>query len=50
MPRPNIEKEIKENPELWLWTHNRWKRTRAGYERRQKRRAEERKRLLKDNG
>lgn len=45
-----LEKEIKENPELWLWTHNRWKRTRAGYERWQKRRDKERERLLKGNG
>ncbi len=22
-----IEQQIRENPELWLWTHNRWKRT-----------------------
>ena len=27
-----LEKEIRENPELWLWTHNRWKRTRKGYQ------------------
>ena len=40
-----LEKEIKENPELWLWTHNRWKRTREGYEQRMKRRAQERERL-----
>ena len=41
-----LEKEIRENPELWLWTHNRWKRTRAGYEERERIRAEERKRLF----
>ena len=40
-----LEQEIKENPELWLWTHNRWKRTRAGYEERERRRIEERQRL-----
>lgn len=43
-----LEAEIKANPELWLWTHNRWKRTRAGYEKREKIRAEGRKRLLKN--
>lgn len=43
-----LEKEIKENPELWLWTHNRWKRTRAAYERRERRRAEARKRQLEE--
>ena len=42
-----LEEEIKENPELWLWTHNRWKRTRAGYEERERRRVEERRRLVK---
>ena len=26
------EKFIKDNPASWLWTHNRWKRTRANYE------------------
>jgi KDO2-lipid IV(A) lauroyltransferase len=35
-----LEKEIKENPELWLWTHNRWKRTREGYEKRMRQREE----------
>ena len=43
-----LEKEIKENPELWLWTHNRWKRTRAGYEERERVRVEGRKRLVKN--
>ena len=42
-----LENEIKANPELWLWTHNRWKRTRAGYEKRERIREEGRKRLLK---
>lgn len=27
-----LEDNIRECPELWLWTHNRWKRTRKGYE------------------
>ena len=22
-----LEEQIREEPELWLWTHNRWKRT-----------------------
>ena len=43
-----LEKEIRENPELWLWTHNRWKRTREGLKERERLRAEERKRLLKN--
>ena len=28
-----LEDNIKESPELWLWTHNRWKRTREEYNR-----------------
>lgn len=43
-----LEKEIKENPELWLWTHNRWKRTRAGYEEHERLREERRKQLIKE--
>ena len=27
-----LEDNIRECPELWLWTHNRWKRTREGYQ------------------
>lgn len=27
-----LEDNIRECPELWLWTHNRWKRTRQGYQ------------------
>ena len=27
-----LEENIHECPELWLWTHNRWKRTREGYQ------------------
>lgn len=27
-----LEKNINENPHLWLWTHNRWKRTWEGYQ------------------
>ena len=45
-----LEKEIRENPELWLWTHNRWKRTREGFEERERLRAQERERLLKNGG
>ena len=28
-----LEESIRRNPELWLWTHNRWKRTREIWER-----------------
>ncbi len=28
-----LEKTIRRQPELWLWSHNRWKRTIEGYER-----------------
>lgn len=31
-----LEKQIRECPELWLWTHNRWKRTRQEWERRKR--------------
>ena len=27
-----LEKKISENPELWLWTHRRWKRTKDKYQ------------------
>lgn len=40
-----LEESIKESPHLWLWTHNRWKRTRQGQIEREKRRIEGR-RLL----
>lgn len=26
-----LEEDIKAQPEMWLWTHNRWKRTRQGF-------------------
>ena len=29
-----LEAQIRETPELWLWTHDRWKRTKAEWERR----------------
>lgn len=35
-----LEDSIRETPELWLWTHNRWKRTRKKMEERERRRAE----------
>lgn len=28
----DLEKQIKENPHLWLWTHNRWKRQRTNWD------------------
>ena len=37
-----LEDSIKETPELWLWSHNRWKRTREGYVERERKRNEER--------
>lgn len=40
-----LENSIKEQPELWLWTHNRWKRTRQGQIEREKKRIEDRRRL-----
>lgn len=40
---------IRETPDLWLWTHNRWKRTREGFAKREAKRAERRKRLI-ENG
>ena len=39
------EEDIKERPSSWLWTHNRWKRTRASYEAFQNRIEERRRRL-----
>jgi KDO2-lipid IV(A) lauroyltransferase len=29
-----LEASIRRQPELWLWSHNRWKRTREEFERR----------------
>lgn len=43
-----LEESIKEAPELWLWTHNRWKRSRQGQVEREERRAEHR-RMLAEN-
>ena len=35
-----LEANIKESPELWLWTHKRWKRNREAFEERERRRME----------
>ena len=43
-----LTQNIRETPELWLWTHNRWKRTREGYAKREAKRAEDRKRLVEN--
>ena len=40
-----LEKNIKEEPHLWLWTHKRWKRTRQGYIEREIKRARDLQRL-----
>ena len=44
-----LEDNIKECPELWLWTHKRWKRTRKGYAEREARRARDLQRLRERN-
>ena len=43
-----LEEQIRKTPELWLWTHNRWKRTREAFERRERRLAEKRAKLLNE--
>ena len=43
-----LTENICESPELWLWTHKRWKRTREGYAKREKKRLEDRKRLVEN--
>ena len=40
-----LETNINESPDLWLWTHKRWKRTREGFEAREKRRLDNLKRM-----
>lgn len=40
-----LEESIRTSPELWLWTHNRWKRTRQGQIERERRRVEGRRML-----
>ena len=44
-----LTENIRQSPELWLWTHKRWKRTRQGYAEREKRREQDRKKLV-ENG
>ena len=41
-----LAENIRETPELWLWTHKRWKRTREGYARREAKRIEDRRKLV----
>ena len=43
-----LAENIRETPDLWLWTHRRWKRTRQGYAEREKRREQNRKRLAEN--
>ena len=40
-----LTENIRQTPELWLWTHKRWKRTREGYARREAKRVEDRRKL-----
>jgi KDO2-lipid IV(A) lauroyltransferase len=41
-----LTENIRQSPELWLWTHKRWKRTREGYARREQKRVEDKRRLV----
>ena len=41
-----VETDLKREPWLWLWTHKRWKRTREGYAKREKKREEDKRRLV----
>lgn len=43
-----LEDCIKEHPESWLWTHDRWKRTREGLKQREERLAKEREEKQKE--
>lgn len=44
-----LEENIKAQPELWLWTHKRWKRTREGYAKREAKRAKDLQKLKEKN-
>ncbi|MBR3915976.1 MAG: lysophospholipid acyltransferase family protein [Bacteroidaceae bacterium] len=44
-----LEANINKYPELWLWTHKRWKRTREAFEEREKRRLDTLKRRAEKN-
>ena len=44
-----LEANIMESPELWLWTHKRWKRTREGFEERERRRLETLKQMSEEH-
>ena len=43
-----LTENIIKSPELWLWTHKRWKRTREGYAKREAKRIEDRRRLVEN--
>ena len=43
-----LTENIMKSPELWLWTHKRWKRTREGYAKREAKRIEDRRRLVEN--
>lgn len=45
-----LAENIEVHPELWLWTHRRWKRSKKGYIEREERRIKERRKLLEKNG
>ena len=36
-----LEEQIRQRPELWLWTHDRWKRTKEEWERRRRKESKE---------
>ena len=35
----HLEQMIRREPQFWLWSHNRWKRTKAEWERRMQQKA-----------
>ena len=45
----SLETNIKEYPELWLWTHKRWKRTREAFDAREKMRLDTLKKRAEEN-